>query len=42
MFFKRKKKVVKENPLQDKVAGKIAGVFIKIQVGFAKMLNKYF
>ncbi len=42
MFFKRKKKVVKENPLQDKVAGKIAGVFIKIQVGFAKMMNKYF
>lgn len=42
MFFKRKKKEEKENPLQDKVAGKIATVFIKIQRGFADRMNKYF
>lgn len=42
MFFKRNKKKEKENPLQDKVAGKIATVFIKIQSGFSDRMNKYF
>ncbi len=42
MFWKRKKKEQTENPLQDKVAGKIAGVFIKTQNGFAKGMNKCF
>ena len=42
MFFKRKKKEVRENPLQDRVAGKIASLFIKTQNGFANLMNKYF
>ena len=42
MFWKRKKKEPTENPLQDKVAGKIASVFIKTQNGFAYWMNKCF
>lgn len=42
MFFKRKKEELKESPLQDKVAGKIARVVIKTQNGFVNMMNKYF
>jgi hypothetical protein len=41
-MFRRKKKEVTENPLQDKVAGKIASVFIKTQNGFAYRMNKCF
>jgi hypothetical protein len=41
-MFKRKKKVEKENPLQDKVAGKIAGLFILLQTKFGTTMNKRF
>ena len=40
MLFRRKKKENKENPLQDKVAGKIAGGLLKLQNGFAVGMNK--
>ncbi len=42
MFFKRMKKEVRENPLQDRVAGKIASLFIKTHNGFADLMNLYF
>ncbi len=42
MFWKRKHKVPKENPLQDKVARKIAGGFIWLQTKFADVMNKRF
>ena len=37
---RRKKKEVKETPLQDKVAGKIAGGLIKVQTKFSNGMNK--
>lgn len=40
MFWKRKDKRLKENPLQDKVAGKIAGSMLKVQTVFAMKMNK--
>lgn len=40
MFWKRKKKEPKETPLQDKVAGKIAGGLIKVQTKFSDGMNK--
>ncbi len=40
MFWKRKKKEVKETPLQDKVAGKIAGGLIKVQTKFGNGMDK--
>lgn len=42
MFWKRKKKETTENPLQDKVAGKIAGGFIWLQTKFSNWMNKIF
>ena len=42
MFWKRKNKETKENPLQDKVAGKIAGGFIWLQTKFSYWMNKIF
>jgi hypothetical protein len=42
MFFRRKKKEPKENPLQDKVAGSIASVFITVQLSFSKFMSKVF
>ena len=41
-MFRREKKEVKENPLQDKVAGKIAGGFIWLQTKFSEWMNKIF
>lgn len=40
MFLKRKKKEPKETPLQDKVAGKIAGGLIIVQTKFSDGMNK--
>lgn len=40
MFFKRTRKEPKENLLQDKVAGKIAGGLIKVQNKFSDAMNK--
>lgn len=40
MFRRNKNKEPKENPLQDKVAGKIAGVFILLQTKFCNAMNK--
>ena len=40
MFWKRKDKTPKENPLRDKVAGKIAGSMLKVQTFFAMKMNK--
>ena len=40
MFWKRKNKEVKETPLRDKVAGKIAGGLIKVQTKFSDQMNK--
>src|SRR5690349_21840656 len=42
MFWKRIKNEPKENPLQDKVAGRIAGFFILLQTKFADTMNKRF
>lgn len=42
MFWKRKKKESKENPLRDKAAGKIAGFFILLQTIFSNRMNKLF
>lgn len=42
MFWKRKSKEIKENPLLDKVAGKIAGGFIWLQTKFGDWMNKIF
>ncbi len=39
-MFRRKKKVVSENVLQDKVAGKIAGGLILLQTKFSDRMNK--
>lgn len=40
MFWKRKNKEPKETPVQDKVAGKIAGALIKVQTKFSEGMNK--
>jgi hypothetical protein len=42
MMFWKRKKVTTENPLQDKVAGKIAFVFVQLQEGFACGMQKLF
>jgi hypothetical protein len=42
MFWKRKRKEPKENPLQDKLAQKIAGGFVLVQTKFSDMMNKQF
>lgn len=42
MFWKRKRKEPKENPLQDKLARKIAGGFVLLQTKFSDMMNKRF
>lgn len=42
MFWRPKRKERKENPLQDKVAGKIAGGFIWLQTKFSDWMNKIF
>ena len=42
MFWKRKRKEPKENPLQDKLARKIAGGFVLVQTKFSDMMNKRF
>lgn len=39
-MWKRKKKVVRENPFQDKVAGKIAGAFMWMQTKFGEGMSK--
>lgn len=40
MFWKRKIKEPKQNPLQDKLARKIAGGFVLVQTKFSDMMNK--
>lgn len=40
MFGRKKNKEPKENPLQDKVAGKIAGSMLRMQTLFAMKMNK--
>jgi len=40
MFFRKRKKIAKENPLQDKVAGKIAAGILKMQGNLADRMNK--
>ena len=40
MFWKRKRKERKENPLQDKVAEKIAGFLTWLQIKFSTTMNK--
>ncbi len=40
MFGRKKNKEPKENPLQDKVAGKIAGSMLRMQTLFALKMNK--
>ena len=42
MFWKRKRKETNENPLQDKLARKIAGGFVLVQTKFSDMMNKRF
>ena len=42
MFWKRKRKEHKENPLQDNLARKIAGGFVLLQTLFSNMMNKRF
>jgi len=42
MLFRRKKIKVKENPLRDKVAGKIAGGLMMVQTKFSDRMNKLF
>lgn len=42
MFRRKKHKEPIENPLQDKVAGKIAGVFILMQTKFSNAMSKQF
>lgn len=42
MFDRKRNKEQKENKLQDKVAGKIAGAGIKLQTKFADQMNKMF
>lgn len=42
MFWKRKIKELKQNPLQDKLAQKIAGGFVLVQTKFSDMMNKRF
>ena len=39
-MFKKNRNKVKENPVQDRVAGKIAGFGIKVQTKFADSMNK--
>lgn len=42
MFLRRNKKEIKETPLQDKVAGKIAGGLLTLQTKFSDGMNKMF
>lgn len=42
MFFKRKKKEPKGRSLQDTVASRIAGGFIKVQITASNFMNKRF
>lgn len=42
MFRRKKKTTPTHHPLQDKVAGKIAGGFIWLQTRFASVMNKKF
>lgn len=42
MFRRKRNKVPKENPMQDKVAGKIAGFFILLQTKFSNAMDKRF
>jgi len=42
MFWRRKRKEQNENPLQDKMAGKIAAGFIWLQTKFSDRMNKMF
>lgn len=42
MFDRKRSKEQKENRLQDKVAGRIAGAGIKLQTKFADLMNKTF
>ncbi|WP_276502895.1 hypothetical protein [Terrimonas pollutisoli] len=42
MFGRKRNKEQKENPLQDKVAGTIAGAGIKMQSKFTDFMNKLF
>ena len=39
MFLKRKKRII-ENPLRDRAAKGIAGLFIKVQIKFADVMNQ--
>lgn len=42
MHFRKRKKKAKENPLQDKVAGSIAGGLICLQTKFSNLMSKLF
>lgn len=42
MFWKRKDKIRKDNPLQDQLAKKIAGGFVRVQTQFSEMMNRRF
>lgn len=42
MFKRRKHNEPNQNPLQDKVAGKIAGFFILLQTKFSNVMDKRF
>ena len=42
MFWKRKDKIRKDNPLQDHLAKKIAGGFVRVQTQFSELMNRRF
>jgi len=42
MFWKRKDKIRKDNPLQDQLAKKIAGGFVRVQTQFSELMNRRF
>jgi hypothetical protein len=42
MFWKRRNKELKENPVQDKLARKIAGGFVFVQTQFSEFMNRRF
>jgi hypothetical protein len=42
MILRKRKKQLKENPLRDKVAGKIAGGLLTVQTKFSDKMNKIF
>lgn len=42
MLFSKKKKIPRDNPLQDTIAGKIAGGFIKAQTLFSTGMSRLF